>query len=110
MSLSPADVVLCNFQGAQGRKWRPAVVISTPVYHARGPDVIVSELTTQLAKAVTPTDYILQDWAAAGLHQPSAFRVFFSMELQAQVVSLGRLSDRDWQEVQACLRLGLAVT
>src|SRR5687767_1990830 len=106
----PGDVVLCFFRGAQGNKRRPGVVVSTDVYHANGPDVIVGELTTQLAKAHTPTDYVLQDWAAAGLRQPSAFRVYFSMELGTRLRTIGHLSDRDWQEVQARLRLALAVT
>jgi len=106
----PGDVVLCHFLGARGRKWRPCVVVSTDLYHANGPDVIVAELTSQVAKARTPTDYVLQDWAAAGLHQPSAFRVYFTMELQTKVAVIGHLSGRDWQEVQARLRLALAVT
>jgi mRNA interferase MazF len=106
----PGDVVVAYFLGAQGRKWRPAVVVSTDVYHANGSDLILGEITTQLAKARAPTDYILQDWAGAGLRQPSAFRVCFSMDLQSRVRPIGRLSDRDWQEVQARLRLGVAVT
>jgi len=85
-------------------------VVSTDAYHARGSDVIVGEITRQLTKANTPMDYLLQDWAAASLHQPSAFRVYFSMELMSRIRLIGHLSDRDWQEVQARLRLGLAVT
>lgn len=107
---TPGDVVVCFFLGAQGRKWRPGIVVSTDVYHASGSDVIVGELTTQLAKAGKPTTYLLQDWAAAGLHQPSVFRVYFAMELQSNARWIGRLSDRDWQEVQARLRAALAVT
>jgi mRNA-degrading endonuclease toxin of MazEF toxin-antitoxin module len=110
MALTPGDVVLSNFLGAQGRKWRPGVVVSTHVCHANCLDVIVAELTSQVAKAHSPTDYALQDWKAAGLHQPSAFGVYFSMDLQSRVTRIGRLSDRDWQEAQARLRLGPAVT
>ena len=106
----PGDVVVCYFRGAQGNKWRPGVVVSTDLYHSNGSDVIVGELTTQLGKAHTPTDYILRDWAAAGLRQPSAFRAYFSMELATQARTIGHLTDHDWQEVQARLRLALAVT
>lgn len=107
---APGDVVLCYFLGAQGRKWRPSVVVSTDLYHANSLDAITAELTSQVVKARSPTDYVLRDWAAAGLHQPSAFRVYFTMDLQTKLITIGRLSDRDWQEVQARLRLALAVT
>lgn len=108
--LHPGDVVLSDFRGATSTKRRPGVVVSTDLYHAHNLDVIVGELTTRLAKATGPTDYLLQDWAAAGLHQPSAFRAYFSMAEQTAVVVIGRLSDRDWAEVQARLRIALAVT
>jgi mRNA interferase MazF len=107
---NPGDVVICDFFGAQGRKRRPAVVVSTAMFHANSSDVIVGELTTQLTKARAPTDYHLQDWAGAGLRQASAFRVYFSMELETNIVAIGQLSARDWLEVQARLRLGIAVT
>ena len=109
--LTPGDVVLCDFMGAQGIKRRPAVVISTDLYQANGVDVVLAELTKQLAKASQPTSYALQDWLAAGLHQASVFRCYFSMALQANCGTvIGHLSDRDWQEVQARLRLTIAVT
>ena len=104
---NPGDVVLSYFRGAVMKKKRPAVVVSTDLYHAHHPDVILTLVTTQLADASTPTDYILQDWAAAGLHKPSAVRVYFDMALALEVDPIGHLSDRDWQEVQARLRLGI---
>jgi hypothetical protein len=85
------------------------VVISTDAYLATARDVVVAELTTQLAKATAPTDYLLQDWAAAGLHYPSAFRVYIGTVEITSTSRIGRLTDRDWQEVQARLRLALAV-
>jgi mRNA interferase MazF len=101
--------VTARLLGAVKAKRRPAVVISTDIYQANRPDVVVAELTTQLAQAVTPTDYILQEWGTAGLRQPSAFRVYLSTILAIDATWIGHLSDRDWQEVQARLRLGLAV-
>jgi PemK-like, MazF-like toxin of type II toxin-antitoxin system len=108
--LKPGDVVVCDFLGAQGRKRRPGVVVSSDAYHAQGADVVVAELTTRQAKALEPSSCALQDWSAAGLHQASVYRTYFSMHLRADVVLIGHLSDRDWQEVQTRLRLGLAVT
>lgn len=105
----PGDMVVVDFVGATGIKRRPAVVLSTDLYHARHPDVILGALTTQLYAATTPTDYTLQDWAAVGLHAPSAFRAYMGMALASAVKVIGHLSDRDWQEVQARLKLALAM-
>lgn len=105
------DVVLLYFPGIQIAKPRPAVVVSSAVYHAVRPDVIAALLTSQLRQATTATDYVLQDWSAAGLHAPSAFRSFIeTFETREVLRKLGHLSDRDWAEVQARLRLALAVT
>lgn len=107
--VKPGDVVSGLFRGAVITKWRPAVVISTDLYHAHNPDLILTMVTTQLAVATTPTDYKLKDWAAAGLHKPSAVQIYFDLIPPADVKPIGRLSDRDWQEVQNRLRLALAV-
>jgi mRNA interferase MazF len=106
----PGDVVSAWFRGAVMPKYRPAVVISTDLYHAHHPDLILTLITTQLADAASPTDYILRDWAAAGLQKPSAVQIYFDLAPIADVKPIGHLSDRDWQEVKARLRLALAVT
>lgn len=72
------DIVVADFPGARGTKRRPAVVISSLTYHSARPDVILGLITSQTASAVGPTDYLLQDWAAAGLRVPSAFRAFLA--------------------------------
>lgn len=105
--LNPGDVVTVDFVGAMGIKKRPAVVVSSSLYLASRPDVVLAVLTTQISSASTPTDYVLQDWAEAGLRQPSAFRAYFSMATQQTPQLIGRLSARDWQEVQARMVLAL---
>lgn len=106
----PGDVVTVDFPGVQGLKRRPAIVVSTTTYHAARPDVILALLTSQTTKASGPTDYLLQDWSTAGLHIPSSFRAFLATLPSTSIVVIAHLSDRDWQEVQARLRLALAVT
>src|SRR5256885_16814796 len=96
----PGDVTILDFPGAMGTKRRPAVVVSTDVYHAHRPDLVVGLLTTNLAGAVTPTDYVLQDWAAAGLRSASAFRAYLVTARASDVRIIGHLSDRDWQAVR----------
>jgi mRNA interferase MazF len=59
---SPGDVVVLDFPAVTGVKCRPTVVISSTVYHASRPDVVVGLITSQTI-ALGPTDYLLQDWA-----------------------------------------------
>jgi mRNA interferase MazF len=106
----PGDVVTVYFMGATGAKRRPAVVVSSRLYHANRPDIILGLLTTQTASATTPTDYVLKDWAIAGLKQPSAFRAYLGTYDPAQVQHIGHLSTHDWQGVQDCLQHALAMT
>ncbi len=68
----PGDVVTIDFAGALGVKRRPAVVVSSDLYHASRPDVILGVLTTNVGTATTATDYLLQDWQSAGLRAASA--------------------------------------
>ena len=108
--VKPGDVVTVDFPGALGLKRRPAVVVSTDTYHTTRPDIVLGLLTSNTTVAVGPTDYILQDWSTAGLHSSTAFRVFLATLPASNVVVIGHLSDHDWQEVRARLRVALAVT
>jgi mRNA interferase MazF len=106
----PGDVVYVPFDGADGVKPRPAVVVSSGLYHSWRPDVVVAVLTSRVPRVLAPTDYVLQDWTAAGLHVPSVFRCYFTTRDVADVIhQIGILPPRDWAEVQARLRLALAV-
>jgi mRNA interferase MazF len=108
--LKPGDVVIGPLAGVVATKTRPLVVVSTDQYHAARPDVIVAVLTTQIARATATTDYVLKDWSAASLHRATAFRLFLATVPAAMLKLRGHLSDRDWQEIQTRLRLGIAVT
>jgi mRNA interferase MazF len=110
LTMCPGDAVVADFPGITGVKRRPALVVSTEAYHAARPDVILGLLTGQVAAATSPTDYRLQDWDAAGLHIPTAFRAFLITLPQQDVVAvIGHLSERDWAAVQERLQLSLAV-
>ena len=97
---SPGDVVTVDFPGAMGIKRRPAVVVSSDLYHRERPDVVLAVLTSVVGAVVTSTDYVLQDWSAAGLKTQSAFLAYFATAHQNQVRPIGRLSARDWTEVR----------
>ncbi len=107
--MKAGTVVIANFSGATGIKRRPALVISTALYHAERPDVILTIITSQIKKSTAKTDYILQDWRAAGLTQPSAVRVYLGMKTPSELTEIGELSDRDWLEVQKRLRISLEI-
>jgi mRNA interferase MazF len=108
---TPGDVILVNYPGAQGYKPRPGIVVSSADYHRVRPDVIVGVCPSNIAAARTPMDYVLKDWAAAGLRVLTAFRSYFETFQHAEIMrAIGHLSDHDWREVQARLRVALAVT
>lgn len=106
--LKPGDVVVANFVGAANIKRRPAVVLSSDVYHSTRPDYVLGLITSQTASATGPTDYVIQDWAASSLRQPSAFRAFLYTCPRTDVLAhIGRLSERDWQEVRSRVKTAL---
>jgi mRNA interferase MazF len=104
--LKPGDVVIGAFPGANTTKIRPAVVLSTEIYHHHRPGVIIGLITTQPSKVLSPADCELRDWRQAGLHQPSFFRLFPVTLLQREVRVIGRLSESDWTSVRVCCKAG----
>ena len=109
MSIKPGDVTVVEFVGARETKRRPTVVVSSALYHEHRPDVILGVLTSRVDAATGPTDYVLRDWAEAGLARPSAFRAFVNTYPVGAIRIVGHLTARDWQEIQARLSLALAV-
>jgi mRNA interferase MazF len=108
--LKPGDVVVVDFPGVTGIKRRPAVVLSSDVYHSVRPDVIVGLITSQVSAAIGSTDHSLADWSAAGLRLPSLFRSFFVTLPRTAVYHVaGHLSDQDWLAVRAKLGIALAL-
>jgi len=102
--MKPGTLVTLAFPGANGIKRRPALVVSTENYHNERPDVILALVTTKIQKAISSTDYILQDWSTS-----SAVRMYLHTEDQSQITYIGELSDTDWLEVQKRLRLAVEI-
>jgi mRNA interferase MazF len=108
VSFNSGDVVAVDFPGVTGVKRRPAIILSSATYHANRPDVIVGLITSQ-TKELGSTDYVLQDWQAAGLRVASVFRSFIvTLPPSANLVVIGQLSERDWQGVRDCVKVALA--
>lgn len=109
MQVAAGDVVTVDFPGVTGVKRRPAVVLSSAVYHQQRPDVIVGLITSQM-RNLCETDYALQDWSSAGLRVASAFRSFVvTLPPAANLVKIGHLSERDWRAIQTCLKTAMVL-
>jgi mRNA interferase MazF len=70
------DVVLVPFPFTDARteRRRPALVISTPGYHAGCADCIVAMVTSRIEAPRRPGDHLVRGWKAAGLLHPSVVR------------------------------------
>jgi mRNA interferase MazF len=110
MAFQKGEVVLVTYPYTDltTAKARPAVVVSSDLYHAEQPDIVLTSLTSNVAAATGSLDYVLQDWAAAGLRLPTALKpVVVTLDPSLVVHRIGNLSSRDLAEVQARLRLAL---
>ena len=107
--MKPGDVVVGVLAGAVETKVRPAVVIASSTYLVERPDVLVGILTTRLPRAAASTACALLDWQLAGLRTESFFRVYVLTTHRSELTVIGHLSDRDWNQVRACVRAAFAI-
>lgn len=105
MAYQKGDVVLVPFPFADARatKARPALVLSDTSYEQSTGNVILAQITSQPARF--PSDYVLQDWAKAGLKKPSIVRLKLAT-LTASLVRYkpGVLTPADVTGVDTCLK------
>jgi mRNA interferase MazF len=107
--LRPGDVIVGMLRGAVETKVRPAVVIASDTYLVERRDVVVGILTTKIPTPPASTDYALADWQAAGLRAPSCFRAYVLTIHRSNASVIGHLSERDWKEIQARVRIAFAI-
>ena len=108
MAYQKGDLVLIPFPftNLSKTKVRPAVVLSSSLYHTTEPDLILGAITSNLAAASASVDYIIVDWRAANLRYPSAFKpLVFTLEPSSVLYKIGELSSDDLTEVEKRLRL-----
>jgi mRNA interferase MazF len=113
MAFQRGDVVLIPFPftNLAATKTRPAVVVGSATYHNARPDLLLAYVSSQVAKAVAPIDYLLSDWQAAGLLKPSFVRPkVAAIESSLVVHQAGRLSAHDLAEVGRRLRIAMDLT
>lgn len=105
MVLRAGDVVLVPFpyRDRLAERARPAVVVSAAAYNQHG-DIVIAAMTSHPPRVAT--DFELVDWAVAGLKLPSTVRMLLATVASSRILlHVGHLTDQDWTEVRARLRL-----
>jgi len=104
MAYEAGDVVLVPFpyRDRDTTSTRPAVVVSCRAYNQTD-DLVIAGVTSHPPRS--SRDYELQDWNAAGLRLSSTVRMLLATVATPRVqLTIGRLTDRDWAEVQQRVR------
>ena len=100
------DVVLVPFPftNQTTTKKRPAVVVSSPVYHRERPDIILMAVTSQMRPSTLFGEVIITRWKEAGLLKPSVIKpIFNTIEQWIVLRKLGRLEREDRKALQEML-------
>jgi mRNA interferase MazF len=109
IAFSRGDVVLVSFvfSDQSGAKVRPALVISSPAYHASRQEVIVAAITSNVRRRLVG-DQPVADWRAAGLLFPSVVTGIYRTVKRAAISRrLGALGERDQRVVDQEIRRSL---
>jgi mRNA interferase MazF len=101
------DVVLVPFPFTDqtATKKRPAIVVSSAVYHHERADLIIMAVTSQLRPSATVGEVFITSWQEAGLLKPSAIKPIMTTIAKGLILrKLGRLEETDRQALQHVLR------
>jgi mRNA interferase MazF len=107
MPFQKGNIVLIPFPytDLSATKTRPAVVVSSDLYHELRPELLLAYVSSQVTNAQPELDYILADWQQAGLLRPSFVRPkIAAIEPSLIVYRVGQLTPNDLQELNLRLR------
>ncbi len=97
------------FTDRDATKRRPALVISNERFNQQHKQLVLAMITTTTDN-VWPSDVSLTDWQDAGLKVPCHFRLkLFTLDQNLVVKTIGHLSSKDVQSVQAVLAEYVAI-
>ena len=102
------DVVLVRypFTASPAVKVRPAIVVNGP--HV-SQDTLVVPLTSR-TKSLLPGEFVLANWAEAGLHVPTAVkRGLYTVHQTLILKRVGQLTPADAQQLELSLRQWLGL-
>lgn len=98
------------FAELEAVKVRPALVVSSDLYHRTEPDVILLAITGNIEAARGPTDYLISGWKEAGLKRPSAVKCTpATIEPSLIRAVIGRLNAEEMKEVDEQLKKALGL-
>jgi mRNA interferase MazF len=96
------------FPDETGIKRRPAVIVSSDVYHTGREEAIIAAITSRTDRALVG-DHLISDWRGAGLLFPSVATGIIRTIRQAMIArKLGCMSLLDMEAIDEKLRLILA--
>ena len=107
-SYSKYEVVLVQypFSDLSSAKIRPAVVVNAT--HT-SQDIMIVPLTSR-TQSLLAGEFVLSDWAAAGLNVPTAVkRGVYTVHQTLVLKTVGRLSTADSEQVDRALRMWLGL-
>jgi mRNA interferase MazF len=107
MTHQRGDVVLVPFPFTDltATKTRPAVVVSSELYHSVRSELLLAYVSSQVSKSDPRLDHVLVDRSSAGLPKPSFVRPkIAAIEPSLVVYHVGSLSVLDLAAVDQCLR------
>jgi mRNA interferase MazF len=105
------DVVLMDmpFSDGSGSKTRPALIVSSALYHSEHSDRIVLPISSQ-ARPSVETEVAIQNWKRAGLLWPSVVKPApTTIERSLIGKKLGHLAPADIDAVRELLRKALSL-
>jgi len=105
------DVVLVSFlfTDQQQTKSRPAVILSTPAYHAGRQEVILAAITSNITK-LRIGDHLIRSWQEAGLLRPSvATGILRTIKSEQITRKLGTMPAPDMKSIDQALAIALGL-
>ncbi len=106
MNFKFGDVLLVPFPftDLSASKKRPAVVVSSALYHSERNDVIVTAVTGYRAFPVYQGDVVIFAWKTAGLLKASIIKpVLTTLEASLVIKKLGALQEDDTKALRSAL-------
>lgn len=107
-SYSKNDIILVRypFSDLSSSKVRPAVVVNAP--HV-SQDIIITPLTSKTG-SLLEGEFVLSDWAAAGLNVATAVkRGLYTVHESLIVTTIGKLANSDVEQLEQSLRSWLGL-
>ena len=113
MAYKRGDILLVPFpfSDLSTAKVRPALVVSSAIYHRTMPDLLLAALTSNIAASSSSSrslDYALKAWQGANLKFPTAFKpVVFTLDPARVIHKIGVIDKLDLAEIDKRLKAAL---